>query len=115
MRFRQRNMALDHVKKPKAGFLKYIYSKLKENVMAEIVGIIVLVIGCILGGDELIEIVKNNIIPRLSNLSLAAYVVLFALVCCIANTAVYIIGCCCLRICNGVIRFIHKRRREEQK
>lgn len=114
-RFRQGNMALDHVKKPKAGFLKYIYSKLKENVMAEIVGIIVLVIGCILGGDELVEIVKNNIIPRLSNLSLAAYVVLFALVCCIANTAVFIIGCCCLRIGNGVIRFIHKRRREEQK
>lgn len=106
-------MALDNAKKPKAGFIKGVLLQLKEKMTATVVGIICAIAICILWAPQLYNVAQNYLIPLTKNLPITALVVLFALISCTANTAVYIVGACILHIVERINHFFHKRKREK--
>lgn len=112
-KFRDANAALDMAKKPKAGFIKGILLQLREKMTTAVVGIIVTTILCLLWAAKLSDVVQNYFIPLAKNLPITAYVVLFALISCIANTLVYIIGSCTLHFLGCISHFFYKRKREK--
>lgn len=112
-KFRDGNDALDNADKPKSGFLKGILNQLKEKVSAVTVGIISIAVVCLFWAPKLYEVVQNYCIPLAKNLPATGLVVLFALVSCIANSMVYIIGACILRGIENISHFVHKRKREK--
>lgn len=112
-KFRNGNSVLDNVKRPKTGFLKGIFYRLKEKLESTIVGIIAVVFVSILGASKLYEMVQTYILPLAKNLPIAGLVILFAVISCAVNSAFYIIGQCVLYLAGVAVRFIRKRYREK--
>ena len=112
-KFRNGNAVLDNVKRPKTGFLKGIFYRLKEKLESTIAGIIVVVVVSILGASKLYEMVQTYILPLAKNMPITGLVILFAVISCAVNSAFYIIGQCVLYLAGATVRFIRKRYREK--
>lgn len=108
-KFRNGNSILDNVTRPKTGFLKGIFYRLKEKLETTIVGIIVAVVVSILGAPRLYEIMQTYILPLVKNLPITGLVILFAVISCAVNSVFYIIGQCVLYLAGVILKFIRKK------
>ncbi len=115
--FRKMNEPLDCAKRPKAGFLKALLTLVEEKTKYAIAGILILFATSLVYADKFNFVLQTYVIPFVKNLNLelSMYVVLFALICCLANSAVFILGHCILQLFRLAVGFTRRTNQGKNK
>lgn len=112
-KFRENNNVLDNAKKPKKSLVKEILVVLKEKSITKLAGLFFIIIVCILYADKFIELANKCITPVQANLKPTLLVVLFAVVCCLLNFFILILGSIVLNLLRTICKFMHEKLREK--
>lgn len=111
-RFRKYNPVLENIRRPKATFLKKLFSMLKEQIWIRILGLILLLISFIFNWNMIADAFNKYIVSNIAGLDVMLKIVLFGIVCGAVNSLIYAIGYLMLYILKRVKRLYFRTKQQ---